>query len=269
MSAPELNGVKIQMSDLLEQALTIPGSLGSTYNRFYQYSPANYSLIHWQMILKGRSPEPVATFKRFQDMGRQVVKGSKAMSILRPIMVKREDEKGEEHAFTRFKMVKCLFSLSDTEGEPLPEVEPRDWSKERALGVLGLREVPFRHLDGNTQGYSQGNDIAINPVAAYPFKTWLHEAGHIVLGHTTGEGLAEYRSHRGIKEFQAEGTAYLCANELEVTDSFDASESRAYIQDWLQGERPPERAVQQVFSATTKILKAGYAPVAELAEVEA
>jgi antirestriction protein ArdC len=84
-----------------------------------------------------------------------------------------------------------------------------------------------------------------------------------VLGHTSGEQLAEYRTHRGIKEFEAEATAYLCANELEQLDAMDASESRAYIQGWLRGERPDDQSIKRVFAATTKILKAGRIALAE------
>jgi hypothetical protein len=256
MSAPELNGKAIQWGELLEEALTMPGGLGNTYNRFYEYSFGNQILLYLQGMR-----EPVNTYDRWQAMGRQVMKGSKAKSILRPIFAKVETNGVQEQKVRGFKMVKCLFGVSETEGDPLPEPTPREWSKERAIGKLGIREIPFTQLDGNLQGYSQGLDIAINPVAAYPFKTWLHEAGHIVLGHTTGEGMAEYRTHRGLMEFQAEGTAYLCANELEVTDQMDAAESRFYIQHWLQDERPDDRAIKQVFSATTAILKAGYEPV--------
>jgi hypothetical protein len=46
-------------------------------------------------------------------------------------------------------------------------------------------------------------------------------------------------------------------NELVLLGEDQASESRAYLQDWLQGERPGDVAIRQVFSATDKILRAG------------
>jgi hypothetical protein len=59
------------------------------------------------------------------------------------------------------------------------------WSEERALTSLGVRIVPFDHLDGNVQGYAtQQGDIAINPVAALPHKTLFHEVAHALLQHT-------------------------------------------------------------------------------------
>jgi hypothetical protein len=53
-----------------------------------------------------------------------------------------------------------------------------------------------------------------------------HELSYIVHGHTTDEKLAEYGDHRGISEFEAEGSAYLIMNELGATDQFGADESR-------------------------------------------
>ena len=122
---------------------------------------------------------------------------------------------------------------------------------------LGITEIPFAHIDGNCQGFSIGKSVAINPVAAYPFKTLMHEISHVVSGHTTPDELADYQSHRGLKEFEAEGAAYLLMNELDSTDQFNAAESRQYIQTWLQGEEPPESSIKRVFSTADKIYRAG------------
>lgn len=238
---------------LMQEALTMPGRLGSTYTRFYPYSFGNQVALFMQ-----GAEGPVNTYDRWQAMGRQVKRGSKAKSILRPLMGKRTDDEGNEEMYARgFKWVRCIFQLSDTEGEELPPWEPPEWSRERALGALGIREVAFQMLDGNIQGYSSGHELAINPVAAYPMKTLIHELGHIVLGHTAPDAHDEYQSHRGLKEFQAESTAYLGMNELGALDRMDASESRGYIQHWLSGREPTERDIRQVFTATDKILKAG------------
>jgi hypothetical protein len=246
---------KIEWARLLEQALTMPGALGATYSRFYQYSFGNQIALWMQGVT-----EPVNTYNRWRDMNRQVKKGSKAKAILRPIMFKSTNELGEEERKVRgFKWVHCLFELSETEGEDLPPYEPPTWSTERALGTLGIQQVAFdaTHVPDNTQGYSLGTEIAISPVAAYPFKTLIHELGHVTLGHTSDEGIEDYRSHRGLMEFGAEGTAYLVLNELEAHDQMDAAESRLYIQQWLKDERPEDKAIRHVLTATDTILKAG------------
>ena len=81
--------------------------------------------------------------------------------------------------------------------------------------------------------------------------------GHIVLGHTQEGRHQEYLQHRGLFEFEAEGTAYLVMNEIGAHDQFDAGDSRAYIQEWLRNERPGDDSIGRVFTAADKILKAG------------
>lgn len=252
---------EIRYAELMDQALNLePGQLQS-YNRFYTYSFTNQMLLAMQGV-----NEPVATYKRWQDMNRQVMKGSKAKAILRPIAYKELNEAtGQTESKIRgFKMVNCLFPVSDTEGDPLPEVEPKDWNLSRALGALAINRTPFTETNGNVQGYSIGNEFAVNPVAPYPFKTTIHEIGHIALGHTAPDAHEDYVRHRGTKEFQAESTAYIVLNELELTDHMDAGESRAYIRNWLHDEQPDEAAIKPVFATVDRILKAGRAvPEAE------
>lgn len=233
----------------------MPGHLSGIYNRFYTYSFNNQILLWMQGVT-----EPVATFNRWKEMGRQVKKGSKAKAILRPITVKLKDEvddQGNPRQITKFKLVNALFTVSETEGDELPEYIPPEWSEERALSELSITRVPFAMLDGNAQGYSFERNVAISPVAVYPLKTLFHELAHVVLGHTAPDQMVEYGKHRGIKEFQAEATAYLCMNDIGATEHMDASASRGYIHSWLGGKTPPDSAIKDVFKAVDTILKAG------------
>jgi hypothetical protein len=117
--------------------------------------------------------------------------------------------------------------------------------------------VPFQLREGNTQGYSLGREFAINPVAIDPTSTTFHELAHIALGHTAPAAAEEYRLHRGVAEFQAEATAYLCLKETELLTPAADEHSRGYIQHWLRGRRPDDQAVRAVFAATDSILRAG------------
>lgn len=251
---------QLDWQKLLDEALTLPGNLGSVYSRFYNYSFMNCLLLSMQGI-----HEPVATYNRWQSMGRQVLKGSKAAEIVRPIIIDKKNAAGElEDRTVRFKLVKALFTVSQTDGAELPPVELPHWDLGTALKTLDVKQVPFISLDGNAQGYSFHREYAINPVAVNPAKTTMHELGHIMLGHTTDESLAEYAEHRGVKEFQAEATAYLTMNELEQLSAETASQSRGYIQGWLGNERPTDLAIRQVFTSTDQILRAGRAQEAEM-----
>lgn len=247
---------QIDFSQLLDEALEQPGEIAPYYSYFHPYSFTNMAYLYAQ-----GAREIVGTYKAWQTVGRHVVRGNEAYEIIRPIIVERPvegDEDGKtEPVLIGFKPVRCIFTLSQTEGEPLPPKETPGWSVVHALGNLGIRQVEFRSLDGNLQGYSRGVDIAVSPIAANPFKTTIHEMGHVVLGHTLPHHLDEYLTHRGVMEFQAEGIAYLVLNELGVMDEPTARQSRGYIRHWLRNEHPPEQAVRQVLTATDRILRAG------------
>jgi len=99
--------------------------------------------------------------------------------------------------------------------------------------------------------------MAINTIAVNPTKTRFHEVAHILLGHTLPHSFDEYATHRGVKEFGAEATAYLCMNELGKLDDETASHGRGYIRHWLSDEQPPEQSIRHVFRAAEAILRAG------------
>ncbi len=254
-----MSDTRVNWPRLLDEALTAPGDLGSTYSRFHDYSMANMLLFRQQGLF-----EPVAPYKRWASLGRHVVKGAWAKEVIVPVIIKEpsSDETPEEKRervarLVGFKVVRAVFGLSDTEGPEIPPVPTPGWDLQTALGKLGVREVPFDNTNGNLQGWSHGVEFAINPIAVNRTKTTFHELGHIVLGHTIPSRGEEYATHRGLTEFQAEAVAYLAMNESGQLDDATATVSRGYIQHWLDDERPPDRAIQHVFKATDAILRAG------------
>lgn len=207
-----------EMVDLLNEALTAPGRMGETFNRFHTYSFSNQL---WLLMQGAR--EPVASYARWKSLGRQVLKGSSGLYVLRPITVKSKtevDEHGKPKQYTKFKPVKGAFVYSQTEGETLPEPEPREWSKERALGHFGINLARYSSIDGNTQGRSYGKTIEINPIATEPVPTFFHELSHVVHGHTEPDQLDLYQTHRGTMEFEAEGAIYFPWEDPEAEFEF-------------------------------------------------
>jgi antirestriction protein ArdC len=265
-----MNTTNIDWRATLTEALNAPGALGDTYTRFYNYSYLNQIRLMMQGVA-----EPVATYNRWRELGRQVRKGSKAKVVLAPVLISREakDANGnmvlgddgrprKRQILVGFRESRTVFGYSDTDGDELPPVELSGWDADVALATLGVDRVPFDMINGNAQGFSfedgNGRRVAINPTAAYPAKTLLHELAHLMLGHCKDGD----HTHRGIAEFEAEATAYLVAKELELIE-WDAAESRAYIQTWLGGTEATEDHITRVFAAVNKILTAGRAVVAE------
>lgn len=182
--------------------------------------------------------------------------------IVRPIFVKTKEKDPttgkitEEFKVVGFKPINCIFTLGDTDGEELPPVEAPEWKLEQALETLEIKKVKFSKINGNIQGYAKDRELAINPLASDPLKTAIHEIAHIVCGHTAEVVTDTERTERSIREFQAEATAYLVMNELQITDK-KQSESRAYIQHWLEDQKPTDAEIRKVFKATDEILKSG------------
>jgi hypothetical protein len=68
--------------------------------------------------------------------------------------------------------------------------------------------------------------------------------------------------HRGIREFEAESSAHLLMNELELDTPEQAEVSRGYIQHWMATETVPEQSIRTVFRTVDTILKAGRLAIA-------
>ena len=117
----------IDWGKIIETTLDMPGNVGNVYNRFYNYSYANQTLLWMQ-----GAREPVATYKRWQALGRQVMKGAKAYEIIHPIFAKKTED-DEEPVIIGFKAARRIFTYSQTEGEDFPPVELPEWDIDTAL----------------------------------------------------------------------------------------------------------------------------------------
>lgn len=256
--------------ELFAQALSEPGRMSECYSLFHSYSLGNQALAIFEMQLRGIPIGPIASFNGWKKIGRKVKKGEKAIALWMPF-IKRETKTtadGEEKETTRkfFIMKNNWFAFSQT--EPLdpenpgsaPTPETPSWDKATALENLGITEEPFAEVDGNTQGYAKTDlgIVAINPLAAMPWKTLFHEIAHCLM-HSKETQMADGQvMARSIKEAEAESVAYLCCATLGLPGT---EESRSYIQDWLvskeRSEEFAKKSAARVFAAADKILKSG------------
>jgi antirestriction protein ArdC len=245
---------------MLSEAVNKPGVLSSAYSAFHDYSVGNQMLAWAQLHARQIPLGPIATYKRWAELGRQVKRGEKAIELIMPVTVNGKDENGEKtgRSFTFFSLKPRWFALSQTEGQDyVHEAKTPEWDSTLALAALGIEQVPFADTRGNCQGYASGREIAINPVAALPHKTRFHEIAHIILGHTAeGTMQDDERTPRDIREVEAESVAYLCVSILNLSGQ---DESRGYIQHWLGSEQISDKSAQKIFAAAEKILAAGRA----------
>ena len=250
----------IEWSKLLNEAVERPGSILEAYSNFHNYSIGNCMLAAVQCHGRGLPLGPIATYKRWQALGRQVQRGSKALTLCMPKTVKKKvqgnDGAEEEQRRTYFTYARRWFVLSQTDGDEYEAPAIPEWSKTQALQALKLQEEPFEHPNGNVQGYAKaGGFVAVNPMAQLPHKTLFHELGHQVLGHVADGDQSDTETlSRNLEEAEAEAVALICCEALGLEG---ASYCRGYIQNWLKGSEIPERSAQRIFSAANKVLEAG------------
>lgn len=196
------------------------------------------------MLIAAQCPHAthVAGFRTWQQLGRQVRTGEKAIKILgysTKKITKTDPDTGEdtEDRIIRFPIL-SVFDISQTDGEPvptdtytLPVGDGPAGMLDRLTGWLQSEgwTVCAEALAGSVEGYTDharhliATKTGLAPAAQ--FVVLLHETAHALL-HTTG---TDYAAHRGLCETEAESTAYVLANLLGI--NVDAS-SISYIAGW-------------------------------------
>lgn len=215
-----------------------------TMAKFHVYSPNNCLLISMQ------KPDAtlVAGYNTWNEkFHRYVKKGEKGISIISPSEYTYEkpvfkngqpvfDENGaliKEKVKRRGFRTTTVFDISQTEGEPLPEIVnvlsgPVEGFYDYLNAIDSISPVPIRFDDINQNGYYSANKQEIVIKRGMPeeqtIKTLLHECAHALLGHGKDDGL-----DKETREVQAESVAFVCCNALGI-DSSDYS--FGYIAGW-------------------------------------
>jgi antirestriction protein ArdC len=225
---------------------------------FHDYSFNNLCLI----VSQRPDATRVAGYKTWQKLGRQVRRGEHGIRILAPCVIKRETDQGEDGRAVFFRTV-SVFDVSQTDGEPLPELEYRplegecpdfaDFLCRVAMGAgLEIRRQP---LANGTHGFLRRSerlivvDTECSPAMAA--KVLAHELGHYFDPWLT-EHPEAYGAHRGECEAVAESVAYtVCAHF-----GLDAGPSAVgYVAAWTEGDATRVRELaERIDAAAAAIL---------------
>lgn len=229
---------------------------------FHAYSLNNVILILSQCNIASR----VAGFRKWQELGRQVRKGEKALKIF-GYSTKKVTEtnaatgEDEEKTIVRFPIL-SVFDISQTdvmEGAEDYSSPARRLTGSEDLGIITkvtefLSErgwsVTHEAIPGEVNGYTTTDgsrrvviDADLSPAQAA--KTAIHEAAHVIL-HAE-EDHAEYVAHRGIKETEAESVAYVMAGMLGLDTS---AYSVGYVAGWSKAD------IETVRNTAANVLRA-------------
>jgi hypothetical protein len=225
--------------------------------RFPRYSPSNVLLI----AVQNPDASNVGGLRLWNSLGRRVRKGEKGIAILAPCLYKgsadkessqqptsgADEGKGESgpRALRGFRVVH-VFDVSQTEGDPLPEVAPsllRGPAPERLWDSLAsLVERDLYALErgdcGGANGFTRFDARVIrirsDVEPAQAAKTLAHEVGHVRAEHGIRFADRYQRSVdcRGVAEVEAESIAFLVA----ATAGLDSSDYTVpYVAGWAGG----------------------------------
>lgn len=212
-----------------------------------------------QLIMMSRGTDDARTFKQWQEVGRQVRKGSKAFHILAPAMrkvAKKDKNTGEETTISILYGFKGVpeFAIEDTDGEPIPQSDytpailPPLAEVAEAWGV----KVTYGAGSGSFFGwYEQGTDRI--HLVTHAEKTFFHELAHAAHGRVIGElkGKKDSPTQYAAQEVVAEtAAAALCI--LYGIKGYEVG-SREYVAGW--GKTTPEEATKAVIRHIAEIQK--------------
>ena len=199
----------------------------SMLSKFHHYSFGNV------MLILSQRPEAtrVAGYRAWQQLGRQVRKGEKSITIIAPMLLKKELDTGNAEKVLRFRAA-SVFDIEQTEGDELARPASVQGDPGAALEALQSHavtlgiSVDFAELRG-ASGVSRGGYItlATGMSNAETFSTLVHELAHELLHH--GEGAV--RGDKSTRELEAEAVAHTVCNAVGLQVGTACSD---YIQSY-------------------------------------
>lgn len=227
----------------------------------------NYSLNN-QILIAVQKPDSTlcAGYTTWQKQNRYVKKGEKGIRIICPSPYKKEylkdvidkttgkpellpDGKAKQEIVQKvipFFKVGYVYDISQTEGQPLPEVTHRlkgdlDSDLKRLKeALLEVSPVPvaFQPVEGSANGFYSpaAGEIVVDSTLSekQSLKTLIHETAHALLHNPEA---SSSQSTRETKEVEAESVAYVVCQYFGLDTS---DYSFGYIAGWSSGKGTPE-----------------------------
>lgn len=245
-----------------------------TSNRYQEYLKTmakfhNYSFNNTMLIAMQRPDATLVTsYKNWQSMGRQVMKGEKGITIIAPAPYKKMKEKevldenqrpimgtdGKpktekvEVTVPHFKAV-TVFDIAQTSGEPIQTLAPelltaavQDFdSFMQAIQKISPVPIRFDEIDGNANGYYHNADKEIvikkGLSESQTLKTAIHETAHAKLHDREIMESLGVEKDRLTKEVEAESVAYCVCSSFGLDTS---DYSFPYIAGWSSSREMKE-----------------------------
>lgn len=233
-------------------------------SRFHRYSANNIFLI----VAQRADATQVAGYRRWKSLGRQVRKGERGIAILAPCLYRSRplddaetDGPSELARVLRGFRAVHVWDVSQTDGEPLPDVRPELlngdgpgglWAALAAqVGAAGfeLRRASCGQANGVTDYGARTVTIRPDVGDAQAAKTLAHELAHVLLH----DGIQAV-TPREVAEVEAESVAYLvCQTAGLASDDY----SLPYVARWSGGDPAQVRlTAERVITTARRVLEA-------------
>ena len=217
--------------------------------------PSDSWSIGNRILMASQNTSDARGYNQWQEVGRQVKKGSKAIYIFAPL-TKRITETDAE---TREETTKVIvygfrplpvFRYEDTEGEPLPDYDyspktyPPFFDVAEKLGI----SVEYRLMRANFLGRYSPNTANIQ-LCSQDTHVYYHELAHAI--HNTFVDLKTYDTDKAeiVAEFSS---CVLC--ELTNIRGYE-TQSYDYIRHYCDGETKPEGVLKKILGVLTDVEK--------------
>jgi hypothetical protein len=133
------------MLDELARKLASSEEVGGYLNKRIYAMPDTIPCKKWsamnQLMVMLAHTIDARGYNQWQQVGRQVKRGAKAIHILVPCIAKKENEAGEVEETLRYYKAVPIFTYEDTEGEELEYMAELRELEARPTDALPLREV--------------------------------------------------------------------------------------------------------------------------------
>ena len=208
----------------------------TTRARFRPYSLTNQLLIAAQCPHATR----VAGYRAWQALGRQVARGARGIRIHAPVTRTATDARTGEQTRALGYVTVSVFDISQTSGEPLPEMPGEPVTGESHAHLLPRLDilaatlgyaVRFGDVPGEAEGTCDHHARVITVRADRPVNARVAILAH-ELAHALGATYTDYPRHEA--EVIAETAAHIA---LAAAGLDTAGESIPYLASWA--ERDP------------------------------